>query len=92
MRHTKKRDCGIGQVQTDSIDGTVRIFLTHAGEKTIPLDFVQPEKLSGDAASSPVLDQPTRMETQSRDVKGEVLYANGGAPTQFGETANPALY
>jgi hypothetical protein len=92
VRHPKKPDWGIGQVLADSIDGTVRIFFTHAGEKTISLDFVQPEELSGDAASSPVLDQLTRTETQSRDAKGKVLCANCGAPTQFGETANPTRY
>mgnify|MGYP003788994971 CR=1 FL=1 len=52
VRHPKKPDWGIGQVLADSIDGTVRIFFANAGEKTISLDFVQPEKVSGDAASS----------------------------------------
>ena len=92
VRHPKKPDWGIGQVQADSIDGTVRIFFANAGEKTISLDFVQPEKVSGDAASSPVLDQLGRTETPSRDSKGKVLCANCGAPTQFGETANPTRY
>jgi len=92
VRHPKKPDWGIGQVLADSTDGTVRIFFTHVGEKTISLDFVQPEKLSGDAASSLVLDQLTRTETQPRDAKGKVLCANCGAPTQFGETANPTRY
>ncbi len=92
VQHPKKPDWGIGQVLADSTDGTVRIFFTHVGEKTISLDFVQPEKLSGDAASSLVLDQLTRTETQPRDAKGKVLCANCGAPTQFGETANPTRY
>lgn len=55
VKHPKKPDWGIGQVLADSTGGTVRIFFTHAGEKTMSLDFVQPEKLSGDAASSPIL-------------------------------------
>lgn len=53
------------------------------------LDFVQPEKLSGDAASSPILDQLNLAAQPTRDAKGKVLCTNCGAPTQFGETANP---
>ncbi len=68
---------------------TVRIFFTHAGEKTMSLDFVQPEKLSGDAASSPILDQLNLAAQPTRDAKGKVLCTNCGAPPQFGETANP---
>ncbi|WP_053842389.1 DUF3553 domain-containing protein [Paracidovorax avenae] len=92
VRHPKKPDWGIGQVLTDSTDGTVRIFFTHAGEKTMSLDFVQPEKLSGDAALSPILDQLDLAAEPTKDAKGKVLCTNCGAPTQFGETANPTRY
>ena len=92
VRHPKKPDWGIGQVLGDSIDSTVRIFFSNAGEKTISLDFVQPEKVSGDVASSPVLDQLGRTEAPLRDAKGKVLCKNCGAPTQFGETANPTRH
>ncbi len=92
VRHPKKPDWGIGQVLTDSTDGTVRIFFTHAGEKTMSLDFVQPEKLSCDAALSPILDQLNLAAEPTKDAKGKVLCTNCGAPTQFGETANPTRY
>ena len=92
VKHPKKPDWGIGQVLADSTGGTVRIFFTHAGDKTMSLDFVQPEKLSGDAASSPILDQLNLAAQPTRDAKGKVLCTNCGAPTQFGETANPKRY
>lgn len=92
VNHPKKPDWGIGQVLVDSNGGTVRIFFTRAGEKTISLDFVQPEKLSGDAASSLILDQLNLTSQPTREVRGKVLCTNCGAPTQFGDTANPKRY
>lgn len=91
VTHPKKPDWGIGQVLADSTDRTVRIFFTHAGEKAISLDFVQPQRLSDDAASSPILDRLdlTTATTSSKYAKGKVLCKNCGAPTKFGETANP---
>ena len=91
VRHPKKPDWGIGQVLADSTGGAVRIFFTHAGEKTISLDVVQPEKLTGDAASSPILDR-LDLAPPAKDAKGKVLCKNCGAPTQFGDTANPTRY
>ena len=92
VRHPKKPDCGISKVLTDSTDGTVRIFCTHAGGKTMSLDFVQPERLSGDAASRLILDQLDLAAQPTKDAKGKVLCTNCAAPTQFGETANPTRY
>lgn len=92
VKHPKKPDWGIGQVLADTTDGTVRIFFTHAGEKTISLDFVQPEVLSGDAAWCPALDQLNLIVPPAKDAKGKVLCTNCGAPTQFGENANPTRY
>lgn len=51
------------------------------------LDFVHLEKLTGDAASSPILDQLELTVQRTKDSKGKFLCTNCGAPTQFGVTA-----
>ena len=89
VKHPKKPDWGIGQVLVDSTDGSVQIFFTHAGEKTISLDFVRPEKLSSAAASSHILDRLDLIASSTKDAKRKVLCTNCGAPTQFGDRANP---
>ena len=92
VKHPKKPEWGIGQVLADSTDGTIRIFFAQAGEKTLALDFVHPELLSSDVASSPILDRLDPIAQPAKDAKGKVLCANCGAPTQFGDTANPKRY
>lgn len=91
VSHPKKSDWGIGQVLVDSTDGSVQIFFTHAGEKTISLDFVRPEKLSGDTASSHILDQLVLMARPTKYAKGKVVCTNCGAPTPA-VRANPKRY
>lgn len=88
VKHPKKSEWGIGQVLADSSSGTVRIFFANAGEKSISLDFVQPEKLSGDEAASAILDQLDLVVNPAKDAMGKVLCTNCRAPTQFGVTAN----
>ncbi|MGF6634823.1 DUF3553 domain-containing protein [Paraburkholderia sp. MM6662-R1] len=73
VQHPKKPEWGIGQVLSDSVAGTVRVFFANAGEKTISLDFVLPEKLSRDGASSAVLDAIGSTETPIGNAKGKVL-------------------
>ena len=92
VKHPRKPDWGVGQVLADSSGGSVKIFFMHAGEKAISLDFVQPVKLSGDEAASVILDSLDFSDADSKDLKGKVACANCGAPTQFGETANPTRY
>ena len=89
VKHPKKPEWGIGQVLANSISGEVRIYFANVGEKTISLDFVQPEKLLGDAAQSPILDSVGGNEAPSRNSKEKSVCANCGAPTRFTETANP---
>lgn len=92
VRHPKKSDWGIGQVLADSSNGSVRIFFTYAGEKTLSLDFIQLEKLLIDEASSLTLDRLDQVSQPIRSAKGKILCTNCGSPTQFGETANPKRY
>ncbi|SEN95230.1 hypothetical protein SAMN05216404_10914 [Nitrosospira multiformis] len=91
VRYPKKPDWGIAKCSPTVL--TERYgFLHHAGEKTISLNFVQPEKLSGDAASSPFLDQLDLTAQPTKDAKGKAPCTNCGAPTQFGDIANPMRY
>ena len=92
VRHPKKNEWGVGQVLADSSGGSVKILFTHAGEKTIALDFVQPVRLSGGDAASVILDSLDFSDAGSRDSKGKVACKNCGAPTQFGDTANPTRF
>ena len=92
VKHPKKLDWGVGRVLANSSGGSVRIFFTHAGEKTIALDVVQPLRLSGDAAASVILDSLDFSVADSTDSNGKVVCKNCGAPTQFGESANPKRF
>jgi hypothetical protein len=92
VKHPKKPDWGVGQVLADSSGGSVKIFFTHAGEKSISLEFVQPVKLAGGDAASVILDSLDFADADSRDSKGKVACANCGGPTQFGDTANPTRH
>ena len=92
VRHPKRLEWGVGQVLADSSGGPVKIFFERAGEKVISLDFVQPVKLVGDDAASAILDSLDFSDAGSKSSKGKVACKNCGAPTQFGDTANPTRF
>lgn len=68
VRHPKMPDWGIGKVMEVTSDGKARIFFIHAGEKTILLSHVDFEKIEGEEASHPILDNPSFFERAT--VKG----------------------
>jgi hypothetical protein len=92
VRHPKKPDWGVGQVLADSSGGSVKIFFERAGEKVIALDVVPPAKLVGGDGSSAILDSLDFSDAGSKNSRGKVACKNCGAPTQFGETANPTRF
>ena len=56
VRHPKMPDWGLGKVMEVTSDGKARIFFIHAGEKTILLSRVDFEKVEGEEAAHPILD------------------------------------
>ena len=66
--HPKMLDWGIGKVMDVTSDGKARIFFIHAGEKTILLSHVDFEKVEGEEAAHPILDNPSFVERAA--VKG----------------------
>ena len=56
VRHPTKSDWGLGEVLEDSRGNKVRIFFVEAGEKTLDLNYVKPEKVLGEEARHKVLD------------------------------------
>jgi hypothetical protein len=90
VRHPKKPDWGVGQVLADSSGGSVKI--ERAGEKVIALDVVPPVKLVGGDGASAILDSLDFFDAGSKNSRGKVACKNCGAPTQFGETANPTRF
>jgi len=65
VRHPSKGEWGLGEVLEDGKGGNVRIFFVGAGEKTISLRYVQPEKVSAQEAVHPVLDNLKISKTSS---------------------------
>jgi hypothetical protein len=49
-------DWGLGKVMEVTSDGKARIFFIHAGEKAILLSHVDFEKVEGEEAAHPILD------------------------------------
>jgi len=92
VRHPKKLDWGVGQVLADSSNGLVRIFFTHAGEKSISLGVVQLLILSGDDAANVILDSLDFSDTDSKSSKVKIACKNCGASTQFGDNANSTRF
>jgi hypothetical protein len=92
VRHPKKPDWGVGQVLADSSGGSVKIFFERAGERVIALDVVPPAKLVGGDGASAILDSLDFSDAGSKNSRGKVACKNCGAPTQFGETANPTRF
>lgn len=68
VRHPKMPDWGLGKVMEVTSDGKARIFFIHAGEKTILLSHVDFEKVEGEEAAHPILDNPSFFERAT--VKG----------------------
>ena len=68
VRHPKMPDWGIGKVMEVTSDGKARIFFIHAGKKTILLSHVDFEKVEGEDAAHPILDNPSFFERAT--VKG----------------------
>lgn len=56
VKHPTKEDWGLGEVLENSNSESVRVFFVGAGEKTLSLKYVQPEKVAEDEAAHPVLD------------------------------------
>lgn len=65
VRHPSKKDWGLGEVLEDSAGDNVRIFFVGAGERKISLQYAQPEKISGQKAAHPVLDNLRISKTSS---------------------------
>lgn len=70
VRHPKKPDWGIGKVMEVTSDGKAIIFFIHAGEKTLLLSYVDFEKIEGEEANHPILDNPSFFERAT--VKGHI--------------------
>ena len=64
VRHPTKSEWGLGEVLEDSRGNKVRIFFVEAGEKTLDLNYVQPTKVSGEAAKDKLLDNPNVTTTK----------------------------
>lgn len=56
VKHPTKDDWGLGEVLEDGNIESVRVFFVGVGEKVLSLKYVQPVKVTGDAANHPVLD------------------------------------
>jgi hypothetical protein len=56
VKHPTKSEWGLGEVLEDSRGSQVRIFFVEVGEKTLDLNYVEPEKVSGKEAKHRVLD------------------------------------
>lgn len=56
VRHPAKESWGLGEVLEDDSGGSVRIFFEKTGEKTLSLEYVLPEIVTGPAAESTLLD------------------------------------
>ncbi len=82
VMHPIKLDWGVGQVLSNSSNGTVKILFVNAGEKTISLSHIQPLKVYGDEATSVVLDDLRNLPKQENATP---LCKNCGQKTQFGE-------
>jgi hypothetical protein len=56
VKHPRRPEWGLGKVLEDSRDYKVHVFFTGDGRKTLSLKHVEPVKISGVEARSPVLD------------------------------------
>ena len=56
VKHPAKENWGLGEVLENSNDEFVRVFFVGAGERTLSLKYVQPEKVEGNEANHPVLN------------------------------------
>jgi Protein of unknown function (DUF3553) len=63
--HPSMKEWGLGAVLEDSKGDNVRIFFVGAGERTISLQHVQPEKVSATDAAHPILDNLKISKTSS---------------------------
>ncbi len=86
VKHPNKIEWGIGQVLANSSGASVKIFFSHAGEKNIALEYIQPVKVFGTEAASVILDS---LDFSDQQESKKIVCKNCGNPTQFGETANP---
>jgi hypothetical protein len=69
VRHPIKNEWGLGEVLEDSRGSQVRIFFVEAGEKTLDLNYVEPEKVSGEEAKHRGLDN-----LSVATIKGRIKY------------------
>ncbi len=56
VRHPTMISWGLGEVLADSNSNDVKKFFVGAGERTIALQYVQPQKVSVEDSAHPVLD------------------------------------
>jgi hypothetical protein len=84
VKHPTKYEWGVGQVLADSAGGSITIFFSRIGEKTLSLDYVTPRKVVGEEAVSAVLDSLNFDTHQNKAIRCR----NCGNTTNFGETAN----
>lgn len=73
VKHPTKDDWGIGEVLADGTTESVRVFFVGSGEKTLSLKYVQPVKVSGDAAAHPVLDN-LKISKSASGIKYQSLF------------------
>jgi hypothetical protein len=66
VKHPKILDWGIGKVLETTPDNKVRVFVINAGEKLLGLKYVALEKVEGEKASHPILDNPTFTERAAK--------------------------
>lgn len=92
VRHPKRLEWGVGQVLRESTPAALTVFFERAGEKTLSLEVVQPERVEGEAAASIILDALDFSDIDTRYASSQVLCKNCGAPTTFSELAHSARY
>lgn len=70
--HPAMDDWGLGEVLENSNNESVRVFFVGAGEKLLSLKYVQPEKVLGEKAVHPVLDN-LKISKSARGIKYQSL-------------------
>ncbi len=66
VKHPKMPEWGIGKVLETTPDDKVKVFFINAGEKLLGLKYVALEKVEGEEASHPILDNPTFTERAAK--------------------------
>jgi hypothetical protein len=82
VQHPVKLNWGIGEVIADCADDILKVFFSHAGEKSISLSYVQPVKVFGDEAISVILDslnfsdEPTTGKSRCKNCGNQTIFSD----------------